>query len=1082
MTMKKLLLLLAAALSCACQVDAQESSKKLQDAEKSCRAQIEQLTKNKAPEAQLAKALHELAGILVEEGRPAEAEPLYNQYRDNDALIRKNIFIDIALEAQNSAARETHEKAFGIAPDLSKVMSDNGSKMDPNSVQYAQFLDDVAIAYPYFKNKTQPVIPIIVQAMQIRQKLEGNDSPSVAQEKFLIAHRLAALGGDYVPPALEGYAIWKKLSDAKDARLKTPAVQASLVRLAYLLSGDERTRQKGVELANLALANFSALAPNGDLSVSPVNGREKYGLGLLFENLGDYAKAEATFAASQIWYANHNQPQDNRVRTLIARARVCRLEGDYDVAWSRAREAEDLCKKLWGPTYYQDNMLGMNCLEVLTSVARSKGDLAAAENYARQLCGKSNLRLSNSQVASHQLELAQVLSLSNNAAEAASVAQKAVTILSSIIQPNYTDQSELAKAHLLLAGLALSKQDYKLADTEYNQALKLHLKDTSSAGVLGLVADYNGIAFANSKLGAQAVANKNVLAACEKLDEFVKSGFPKLSFAGQCAFIKCVGDQINALLSYGSATESADKRFEYVMRWQGLLINAVRQHSNLERSGDPNTVAALRNIRQELSKLSAGGAGQQSDLIGIQTRTEIKEMLERKLALKNTATGEIDPTLTKTAREFASSLSSDEVVVDMLRYKDMLTNKSAYFVFAVSKSGGVKGFRLGDADDIDKVSTDWLHAMASNSGTARDVSITDDDEKPNSPNAANAPRVDCTELANAVGKKLWLPIKAAIPASAPKVWICPDSKLATLPWSVLIDNNEGGRIRTCQIDSPRALLQLRAPYKAPQAKDLFVIGGIEFAQKALFLPGTESEANEIAALAEPMKLHVSKLTGLQPTKDEVLKHLSSSTYAHLATHGFFDPADDRDKTVPLVTLPGDTVRFSGKDQGGIDTRAAAASRNPLVLSGLLVAPIPDAQKLGGGQFKSNYLNIIAGSNNDRLTAEELVGQDLSHCNLVVLSACNTGRGKDYEGQGVMGLRAALIGAGTRGVLMSLWSVDDKATKELMKAFYQNLWNPTKPMKPVDALKAAQESVKSTPGGKWKHPYYWAGWVYDGVGW
>ena len=66
--------------------------------------------------------------------------------------------------------------------------------------------------------------------------------------------------------------------------------------------------------------------------------------------------------------------------------------------------------------------------------------------------------------------------------------------------------------------------------------------------------------------------------------------------------------------------------------------------------------------------------------------------------------------------------------------------------------------------------------------------------------------------------------------------------------------------------------------------------------------------------------------------------------------------------------------------------------------------------------------------------------------------------------------------------MSLWSVDDNATRELMKNFYQNLWSSSHPMKAVEALRAAQNSVKTTPGGKWEHPYYWAGWVFDGDGW
>jgi CHAT domain-containing protein len=82
----------------------------------------------------------------------------------------------------------------------------------------------------------------------------------------------------------------------------------------------------------------------------------------------------------------------------------------------------------------------------------------------------------------------------------------------------------------------------------------------------------------------------------------------------------------------------------------------------------------------------------------------------------------------------------------------------------------------------------------------------------------------------------------------------------------------------------------------------------------------------------------------------------------------------------------------------------------------------------------------------------------------------------------MGLRAALIGAGVKGVVMSLWPVDDDATRELMKQFYLNLWSKTNPMPPALALRTAQQAVRDNPNGQWKHPFYWAGWIYDGLGW
>ncbi|MCC7136964.1 MAG: CHAT domain-containing protein [Planctomycetes bacterium] len=100
--------------------------------------------------------------------------------------------------------------------------------------------------------------------------------------------------------------------------------------------------------------------------------------------------------------------------------------------------------------------------------------------------------------------------------------------------------------------------------------------------------------------------------------------------------------------------------------------------------------------------------------------------------------------------------------------------------------------------------------------------------------------------------------------------------------------------------------------------------------------------------------------------------------------------------------------------------------------------------------------------------------------LVVLSACETGKGKVVKGEGIVGLTRAFMFAGSPRVLCSLWKVDDAATAALMTKFYE-LWNPktgSKGMGTAEALRAAQEHVRSQE--KWKHPYYWAAWVLWGL--
>jgi CHAT domain-containing protein len=95
--------------------------------------------------------------------------------------------------------------------------------------------------------------------------------------------------------------------------------------------------------------------------------------------------------------------------------------------------------------------------------------------------------------------------------------------------------------------------------------------------------------------------------------------------------------------------------------------------------------------------------------------------------------------------------------------------------------------------------------------------------------------------------------------------------------------------------------------------------------------------------------------------------------------------------------------------------------------------------------------------------------------LVVLSACQTGLGKEVKGEGLVGLTRGFMYAGAARVVASLWRVDDTATAELMKLFYRRMLRDG--MRPAAALREAQvEMWKRAPG---RSPFYWAGFVLQG---
>ena len=98
-----------------------------------------------------------------------------------------------------------------------------------------------------------------------------------------------------------------------------------------------------------------------------------------------------------------------------------------------------------------------------------------------------------------------------------------------------------------------------------------------------------------------------------------------------------------------------------------------------------------------------------------------------------------------------------------------------------------------------------------------------------------------------------------------------------------------------------------------------------------------------------------------------------------------------------------------------------------------------------------------------------------NADLVVLSACETGLGADVSGEGLVGLTRGFMYAGARQVIVSLWEINDEATADLMKVFYQEML--VHRLRPAAALRAAQLAIWKQ--SRWRSPYYWAAFVVQG---
>jgi CHAT domain-containing protein len=96
--------------------------------------------------------------------------------------------------------------------------------------------------------------------------------------------------------------------------------------------------------------------------------------------------------------------------------------------------------------------------------------------------------------------------------------------------------------------------------------------------------------------------------------------------------------------------------------------------------------------------------------------------------------------------------------------------------------------------------------------------------------------------------------------------------------------------------------------------------------------------------------------------------------------------------------------------------------------------------------------------------------------LVVLSACQTALGKEIRGEGLASLTRGFMYAGASRVVASLWKVDDEASAELMTLFYTKMLG-RELLSPPAALREARKEMQKDE--RWRHPYFWAGFVLQG---
>ncbi len=633
----------------------------------------------------------------------------------------------------------------------------------------------------------------------------------------------------------------------------------------------------------------------------------------------------------------------------------------------------------------------------------------------------------------------------------------------------------------------------------FAQAFDFHRPNPARNGIAALVRDCNGMALCDALSGNMDSARGLSFESAYYLSNYIKTVYPSLSFAEQVAFLQTVKEEINVLLAICNDGYSISRTYENLMRWRGLLVESMRRQTSIAAAAakTPEQKRLLEQLQTVKSKLVSCLSDETTTDNQLKELSLKKEMLERDVLTASAQNGEHEDIMpSMTTVKFSSILSDAECFLDLYRYRTINTDEH-YAVILVMKQNRPVFIDIPNAELIDTAITDWRELCIRKSLRNPETIITK--ELNQYENVGQSELTDANERLHGawsvLQNRLFEPIRDALqkmPGKPNKLIICDDSTLSRIPWGMLsvesfaaAGSNQESPTPTfpgfsiCHVNSPREFVRLHNGGVESNLKKLLLAGGVKYRNSNTpVLKGSEAELEDLALLARERGLESITLSGLAPTPSSIKQQLEQCSIAHLATHGFFINAAD----------------LSASDKAG-RIWTLVSVRNPLIDSGLVLAPESGASnpvekarqdqaissKSSDGSSRSfhDLLREGGAAGESLLTADEIVGLDLNKCELVTLSACETGLGVQENGQGILGLRSAFMAAGVRSVVVSLWPVSDQATRYFMQKFYSYLWNNKSK---TEALQLAQADVKNYKEKNWQHPKYWAAWIVVGRGW
>ncbi len=725
------------------------------------------------------------------------------------------------------------------------------------------------------------------------------------------------------------------------------------------------------------------------------------------------------------------------IEPLVNMGRLTLLKGDYSEAEKIATRANNLAIKIYGETSTkasptqkllsdiefaigdydnaeinitkaltsQEKQFGRQHVEVAKSIAQlalikfNKGDKTDVEKLileARDIMGK-RLGTDNPQYAEILKSVAVIYIANKNYNLAFSALTQAENIWKTKV--GVTNNINAAAIYTLTGDVYYLIKNYKRADEFYLKAKDLYESffNKTHPEYVKILSKQARVYYMNKDYKS---AKRSIEDALGNYENFIKKYFPALSEREKAKYWNTIKSDFEFYntLAFSALEDFKDvnaRVYNYQLLTKALLLSSsIKIKERILSSTDENLKASYNQWianKEKLTNALSMNAQQLTDNgIDITVLNAEVEKLEKELSEKSELFGQSFENKKITYENIQKTLGPNDIAMEMVRYRhfdhtftDSIVYVGLYVKNDNSKPKAVKlkeGYRLEN-----RFYKYYRNSMISK--TSDEYSY----------------------------KVFWEPIQQAIGQYA-SIYLSPDGvynqvnleSMLTPEGKYVIDNSN-----IVIVSNTKELYLRRLKSKRESTVNTAsIFGNPTFYLTASVddpiasLPGTEKEANELDQLLVQNGWKTNEYLEAAATEEEV-KEQDNPKIFHIATHGFWAPAD-------AVT---DDLLSS----------EAEKNNNPLLKTGLLLKGAGDLMK----KTKYNY-NL----ENGILTAYEAMSLNLDKTDLVVLSACETGLGEVSNGEGVYGLQRAFLVAGAKILVMSMFKVDDEATQKLILNFYK----------------------------------------------